>query len=149
MCKSDVNTTACIETQANSYALHYPPDPRNDSSYSGLCSLLQNFPLFTRIPIYATTPVISSGPFARPLRLYSTCINHNPNSLLSETSYSYSSSHQDEPHVLLQPPTAEEIAAYFSLIHPLKYSQPHQPLPSLSLRLSTGLPSLHTMLDIL
>ena len=32
--------------------------------------------------------------------------------------------------MLLQPPTTEEIAHYFSLIHPLKYSQPHQPLPS-------------------
>lgn len=32
--------------------------------------------------------------------------------------------------ILLPPPTAEEIARYFSLIHPLKYSQPHQPLPS-------------------
>ena len=32
--------------------------------------------------------------------------------------------------ILLQPPTAEEIARYFSLIHPLKYSQPHQPLSS-------------------
>ena len=32
--------------------------------------------------------------------------------------------------ILLQPPTAEEIARYFSLINPLKYSQPHQPLSS-------------------
>lgn len=32
--------------------------------------------------------------------------------------------------ILLQTPTAEEIARYFSLIQPLKYSQPHQPSPS-------------------
>ena len=32
--------------------------------------------------------------------------------------------------ILLQPPTTEEIARYFSLIQPLKYSQPHQPSPS-------------------
>ncbi|KAJ5188802.1 hypothetical protein N7472_007816 [Penicillium cf. griseofulvum] len=32
--------------------------------------------------------------------------------------------------ILLQSPTAEEISRYFSLIQPLKYSQPHQPLPS-------------------
>ena len=32
--------------------------------------------------------------------------------------------------ILLSPPTTEEIARYFSLITPLKYSQPHQPLPS-------------------
>lgn len=29
-----------------------------------------------------------------------------------------------------QAPTSEEIARYFSIIQPLKYSQPHQPLPS-------------------
>ncbi|KLJ08512.1 hypothetical protein EMPG_16055 [Blastomyces silverae] len=38
--------------------------------------------------------------------------------------------HNDSPGILLPPPTSEEIARYFSLIHPLKYSQPHQPLPS-------------------
>lgn len=32
--------------------------------------------------------------------------------------------------ILLQPPTTEEIARYFSFIQPLKYSQPHQPSPS-------------------
>lgn len=32
--------------------------------------------------------------------------------------------------ILLQSPTAEEISRYFALIQPLKYSQPHQPLPS-------------------
>ncbi|KAI5280996.1 hypothetical protein KEM54_003469, partial [Ascosphaera aggregata] len=37
---------------------------------------------------------------------------------------------EDSTGILLPPPTAEEIAKYFSLIHPLKFSQPHQPLPS-------------------
>ncbi len=51
--------------------------------------------------------------------------------MLSEASYSYSKpSETDDAHILLQPPTSEEIASYFSLINPLKYSQPHQPLPS-------------------
>lgn len=31
---------------------------------------------------------------------------------------------------MLQPPSADDITRYFSLIHPLKYSQPHQPLSS-------------------
>lgn len=55
-----------------------------------------------------------------------------PPTALSEGSYSYSQSisNNKESHILLQPPTNEEIASYFSLIHPLKYSQPHQPLPS-------------------
>ena len=35
-----------------------------------------------------------------------------------------------DSNILLQPPTAEEIASYFNLINPLRYSQPHQPLPS-------------------
>lgn len=55
-----------------------------------------------------------------------------PPSALSEASYSYSQSvsASQDPNILLQPPTHEEIASYFSLIHPLKYSQPHQPIPS-------------------
>ncbi|KAI9881189.1 MAG: hypothetical protein M1830_007167 [Pleopsidium flavum] len=92
----------------------------------------KHFPLFTGIPIYATTPVISLGrtllqDLYASTPLASTII---PTASLSESSYSYSSSDQNRPHLLLQPPTAEEIATYFSLIHPLKYSQPHQPLPS-------------------
>lgn len=30
-------------------------------------------------------------------------------------------------NILLQPPTSDEITSYFNLIHPLKYSQPHEP----------------------
>ncbi|KAH8819792.1 beta-lactamase-like protein [Xylogone sp. PMI_703] len=94
----------------------------------------KHFPLFTRIPIYATTPVISLGrtllqDLYSSTPLASTII---PPAALSEGSYSYSQSisASKDPHILLQPPTNEEIASYFSLIHPLKYSQPHQPLPS-------------------
>lgn len=94
----------------------------------------KHFPLFTRVPIYATTPVISLGRTllqdlyaSNPLA--STVI---PPTALSEASYSYSQSvsASQDPNILLQPPTNEEISSYFSLIHPLKYSQPHQPLPS-------------------
>ena len=55
-----------------------------------------------------------------------------PSSALSEASYSYSQtvSTNKDANILLQPPTSEEIASYFALIHPLKYSQPHQPIPS-------------------
>lgn len=101
------------------------------AAYAHCC---KHFPLFTRIPIYATTPVISLGrtllqDLYASTPLASTVI---PSSLLAETSYPYSKSGsaEDESHILLQPPTHEEIASYFSLIHPLKYSQPHQPLPS-------------------
>lgn len=93
----------------------------------------KHFPLFTKIPIYATTPVISLGvtllqDIYSSTPLASTII---PSGSLSESSYSYSlTSTDDSVDILLQPPTSEEIASYFSLIHPLKYSQPHQPLPS-------------------
>jgi cleavage and polyadenylation specificity factor subunit 2 len=94
----------------------------------------KHFPLFTRIPIYATTPVISLGRTllqdlyaSNPLA--STVI---PREVLSEASYSYSQSisTSQDSSILLQPPTNQEIASFFSLVHPLKYSQPHQPLPS-------------------
>lgn len=82
--------------------------------------------------MYATRPVIDLG---RTLTqdLYSstpaaaTAINPGQ---LAETSYAYSQSVARDSSFLRQPPTSEEIARYFSLIQPLKYSQPHQPLPS-------------------
>ena len=94
----------------------------------------KHFPLFTRIPIYATTPVISLGrtllqDLYSSTPLASTII---PREALSEASYSYpqSNSTTQDSNILLQPPTNQEIASYFALIHPLKYSQPHQPLAS-------------------
>ncbi|KAI7776194.1 cleavage and polyadenylylation specificity [Diaporthe eres] len=92
----------------------------------------KNFPLFTRIPVYATRPVIDLG---RTLLqdLYAstpaaaTTINHGS---LAETSYAYTQPASADDNFLRQAPTSEEIARYFSLVQPLKYSQPHQPLPS-------------------
>ncbi|KAI9837755.1 MAG: hypothetical protein M1819_006689 [Sarea resinae] len=105
--------------------------PAHLAAFAHCC---KNYPLFTRIPIYATTPVISLGrtllqDLYASTPLASTII---PTSSLSETSYSFSTSASNgqSAQLLLQPPTPQEIAAYFSLIHPLKYSQPHQPLPS-------------------
>lgn len=99
------------------------------AAYAHCC---KNFPLFTRIPVYATRPVIDLG---RTLLqdLYAstpaaaTTINHGS---LAETSYAYTQSTSPDDNFLRQAPTAEEIARYCSLIQPLKYSQPHQPLPS-------------------
>ena len=92
----------------------------------------KHFPLFTRIPIYATTPVISLGrtllqDLYASTPLASTVI---PREDLSETAYPVPSFRDGNPNILLQAPTPDEIAGYFSLIHQLKYSQPHQPLPS-------------------
>ncbi|KAI9791244.1 MAG: hypothetical protein M1816_004236 [Peltula sp. TS41687] len=94
----------------------------------------KHIPLFNRIPVYATTPVISLGR-ALIIDLYkstplASCII--PPSSLSQTSSSYSSTltNGESAHILLPPPTPDEISTYFSLIHPLKYSQSHQPLGS-------------------
>ncbi|PHH80318.1 hypothetical protein CDD83_3769 [Cordyceps sp. RAO-2017] len=92
----------------------------------------KNFPLFTRVPAYATRPVIDLG---RSLTqdLYSStpaACTTVPQSSLSELAYSYSQTAATAHDFLLQSPTPDEIARYFSLIQPLKYSQPHQPLPS-------------------
>ncbi|KAI0009658.1 beta-lactamase-like protein [Xylariaceae sp. FL0662B] len=89
----------------------------------------KHFPLFTRVPVYATTPVISLGRTLLQDLYASTPLAATtiPSSSLDEVSYAKQQASSD---ILLQSPTPEEIATYFSLIHPLKYSQPHQPLGS-------------------
>ena len=99
-------------------------------AYAHCC---KHLPSFTKIPTYATTPVISLG---RTLiqDLYSSsplAASIIPPSALAEAAYS-SNFNVDgpSPNILFQAPTTEEIASYFSLINPLNYSQPHQPIPS-------------------
>ncbi|KAL1854154.1 hypothetical protein Plec18167_000072 [Paecilomyces lecythidis] len=106
----------------------------------------KTFPLFTQIPVYATSPVIALG---RTLLqdLYASAplaATFLPKASISEpgastsaasaaASASGAAANTDggiSSPILLPPPNPEEIARYFSLIHPLKYSQPHQPLPS-------------------
>ncbi|KAI5467984.1 putative cleavage and polyadenylylation specificity factor [Mariannaea sp. PMI_226] len=99
------------------------------AAYAHCC---KNIPQFTRIPVYATRPVIDLG---RTLTqdLYSStpaAATTIPQTSLSEAVYSFSHTAAASQSLLLQSPTPEEIARYFSLIQPLKYSQPHQPLPS-------------------
>ncbi|SPQ24720.1 150953dd-86ea-4f03-bd6f-3311d6ea3143 [Thermothielavioides terrestris] len=97
-----------------------------------ICALLQTLPLFTRIPVYATRPVIDLGRTLTQDLYASTPVaatTISPTSL-AEVAYSYAQTSSADHNLLLQPPTPEEIARYFSLIQPLKYSQPHQPLPS-------------------
>ncbi|KAI1773080.1 beta-lactamase-like protein [Hypoxylon cercidicola] len=91
----------------------------------------KHFPLFTRIPVYATSPVIALGRTLLQDLYASTPLAATtiPPSSLDEISFSYAPQ-QSSSNILLQAPTPEEIATYFSLIHPLKYSQPHQPLGS-------------------
>ncbi|KAK3897619.1 beta-lactamase-like protein [Staphylotrichum tortipilum] len=99
-------------------------------AYAHCC---KNFPLFTRIPVYATRPVIDLGRTVAQDLYASTPLAATtiPPSLLAEAAYSYAQTSPDaDPSLLLQAPTPDDIARYFSLIQPLKYSQPHQPLPS-------------------
>ncbi|KAJ5692987.1 hypothetical protein N7462_002410 [Penicillium macrosclerotiorum] len=106
----------------------------------------RTFPLFTQIPIYATSPIIalgrtslqdlySSAPLAATFLPQASISEPGASSAASAVFSAGESEEKSEAagstgRVLLQPPTTEEIARYFSLIQPLKYSQPHQPLPS-------------------
>jgi cleavage and polyadenylation specificity factor subunit 2 len=67
--------------------------------------------------LYASTPLASSV---------------IPTEALTESAYSFPSAVKDgnNPNILLQAPTQEDIATYFGAINPLRYSQPHQPIPS-------------------
>ncbi|KAI1174516.1 beta-lactamase-like protein [Nemania sp. FL0916] len=89
----------------------------------------KHFPLFTRIPVYATSPIIGLGRTLLQDLYASTpaAATTIPSGALEGVAYP---SHDASSNFLLQAPTANEIATYFSLIHPLKYSQPHQPLAS-------------------
>ncbi|KAI1851419.1 hypothetical protein JX266_003494 [Neoarthrinium moseri] len=93
----------------------------------------KHIPLFTRIPVYATTPVISLGRTLLQELYASTPLAATtiPKASLDEVSYSYNAQAKaSESNILLQPPNHEEITKYFSLVNSLKYLQPHQPLGS-------------------
>jgi cleavage and polyadenylation specificity factor subunit 2 len=82
--------------------------------------------------VYATRPVIDLGRTLTQDLYASTPVaatTISPTSL-AEVAYSYAQTSSADHNLLLQPPTPEDLARYFSLIQPLKYSQPHQPLPS-------------------
>lgn len=94
----------------------------------------KHFPLFTRIPVYATVPVISLGRTLLQDLYASTPLASSiiPTEALNESAYSFPSTFNggSQPSILLPAPTQEEIASYFGAINPLRYSQPHQPIPS-------------------
>ncbi|KAK3691928.1 hypothetical protein LTR37_018359 [Vermiconidia calcicola] len=96
-------------------------------AYAHCC---KHVPGFSRIPCYATTPVVNLG---RTLMLDLYGSSSAAASIVPKDgiySSPVSETPGESPNLLLQPPTAEEIGSYFSLINPLKYSQPHQPIPS-------------------
>ncbi|KAK2763777.1 hypothetical protein FQN54_009394 [Arachnomyces sp. PD_36] len=113
--------------------------PAHIGAFAHCC---KTFPLFTQIPVYATNPVISLGrtllqdlyasaPVAATFLptasiAESASLGHGSGGIVDASSSGSGKSNG----ILLPPPSTEDIARYFSLIHPLKYSQPHQPLPS-------------------
>lgn len=92
----------------------------------------KNFPRFTNIPVYATRPVSDLGrallqDLYESTPLAATTISEDS---LTENAFTPAQKATAAQKLLLQAPTSQELARYFSLIQPLKYSQPHQPLPT-------------------
>lgn len=96
-------------------------------AYAHAC---KHVPGFRKIKAYATTPVANLGRgvvadmYASTPHAASTV---PPDSIITSPA---ADGPKETPNLLLQPPTSEEITAYFAAINPLKYSQPHQPIPS-------------------
>ncbi|KAL4942240.1 hypothetical protein BDV06DRAFT_165780 [Aspergillus oleicola] len=118
------------------------PTPSHIGAYVHCC---KTFPLFTQIPVYATSPVIALGrtllqdlyesaPLAATFLPKASITEPGASTSAASAASVTEANGTTEPvnagRILLQPPTTEEIARYFSLIQPLKYSQPHQPSPS-------------------
>lgn len=90
----------------------------------------KHVPGFRKIPTYATTPVANLGRGVLADMYASTPLAASTVPIDSVLPSPATNGHTDTPSMLLQPPTSEEITAYFAAIKPLKYSQPHQPNPS-------------------
>ena len=104
--------------------------PPHIAAFAHCC---KHIPQFTQIPVYATLPVINLGRTLLQDIYTSTPLASAviPRNTLARTSVPSSTSEaEDGLQILLQSPTIAEIGSYFALINPLKYSQPHQPLPS-------------------
>jgi cleavage and polyadenylation specificity factor subunit 2 len=125
----DVNKLQALEKHVSSLSLILLTHATIDhiGAYAHCC---KHVPSFNKIPVYATTPVINLG---RNLLtdLYSAAPLLTSVLPSSAISTALSSDPTDSSsNILLPCPTAEEIASYFHAINPLKYSQPHQPIPS-------------------
>ena len=136
MTNTDLSTHLDRHVSTLSIVLLTHATPSHLAAYAHCC---KHYPLFTRVPVYATTPVISLGR-SLILDLYgstplaSTVIPASVGTgsalAFASTTTTTSTTGPETARILLPSPTPEEIATYFSLIHPLKYSQAHQPLAS-------------------
>ncbi|KAF2106320.1 beta-lactamase-like protein [Lophiotrema nucula] len=92
-------------------------------AYAHCC---KHFPGFSRIPVYATVPVVSLG---RTLLLDIYASTPLANAIIPPEALGEFNNART-PNILLQPPSPEDITKYFSTINSLKYSQQHQPIPA-------------------
>lgn len=95
-------------------------------AYAHCC---KHVPLFSQIPVYATTPVTSLGRTLLQDLYASTPLAASflPHDATTEPKNLNTNGTTATSKILLEPPTAEEIAGYFAVINPLKYSQTQQP----------------------
>ncbi|CAK4026106.1 Metallo-hydrolase oxidoreductase [Lecanosticta acicola] len=120
----DVDKLHALEKHVSTLSVILLTHPTLDhiGAYAHCC---KHIALFSRIPVYATNPVINLG-----RTLLADLYASSPLASSIIPAAAIGSSADGAPNLLLQPPTADEITTYFNRIHPLKYSQPHQPIPS-------------------
>lgn len=131
VCRIQADGHLCRHVSTLSFILLTHATTAHLGAYVHCC---KNFPLFARIPVYATVPVISLGRTLLQDLYASTPLASSiiPTEALTESAYSFPSPLKggNNPNILLQAPTQEDIANYFNAIYALRYSQPHQPIPS-------------------
>lgn len=127
--KFDTRQLAEIEKHAStiSFILLTHATISHLGAYAHCC---KHIPHFSQLPVYATSPVIA---FGRTLLqdLYAStplAATFIPASASPEDGTAVPD--QQRSDILRQAPNVEEINKYFTAITPLKYSQPHQPVPS-------------------
>ncbi|KAK5124428.1 hypothetical protein LTR85_001645 [Meristemomyces frigidus] len=122
----DVAKLQALEEHVSTLSIVLLTHPTIDhiGAYAHCC---KHIPLFSKIPVYATTPVINLG---RTLLADLYASSPHAASIIPISTIASAPASDSSPNLLLDPPTPEEIGSYFSLINPLKYSQPHQPIPS-------------------
>ncbi|KAF2272138.1 uncharacterized protein EI97DRAFT_386439 [Westerdykella ornata] len=98
----------------------------------GFAHCCKHIPNFTRIPVYATIPVVSLGRTLLQDLYTSTPLASSiiPTDALTDSGYAVSLKDGTNPNMLMQAPTNDEIAHYFASIKSLKYTQPHTPRES-------------------
>ncbi|EME42018.1 hypothetical protein DOTSEDRAFT_133466 [Dothistroma septosporum NZE10] len=123
----DAEKLHAIEQHVSTLSIVLLTHPTLDhiGAYAHCC---KHIPGFSRIPVYATTPVVNLGRTLLADLYHSAPLTTS----IIPTSAILSSPIAADPHttpnLLYQHPTPDEIAAYFNAINPLKYSQPHQPI---------------------